>query len=242
MKKLLIIKTGTTYPSIRKTSGDFEKWILDQSEIPKTAAIVYRVYKQLELPEFNEGSAIIITGSHSMVTDQSEWMRCLSVWIREKIFGKIPVLGICFGHQLITTALGGTVDYHSKGEELGSTMIDLTSEGQKDSLFRTLPARFPVYVAHSQTVVRLPPGARLLAGNDFEPHQAFSIGTNVWGVRFHPEFTAAILSQYVHHSKKHLLQEPPSTEESCSPVLEEIYGKRILKRFLEIASQKENAK
>jgi GMP synthase (glutamine-hydrolysing) len=235
MKKLLIVKAGKTYASIRKTLGDFEDWIIHQIEIPESGVLVYPAYEQSGPPEIGEISAVIITGSHAMVTGKSRWINRLSAWLKQAVSGKVPLLGICFGHQLIAQAFGGTVDYHNKGSELGTTTIKLTEEGRNDLLFRVLPSSFPVHVAHAQTVVKLPPGARLLAGNAFEPHHAFSIGNNIWGLQFHPEFNAEILRKYIQHDKKQLEKDGYDTEKILGSISDNPYGKIILKRFLEIS-------
>jgi GMP synthase (glutamine-hydrolysing) len=234
MTKLLIIKAGKTYVSIRKTMGDFEDWILDQIEMPRSAVLVHPAYEQSELPELNEISAVIVTGSHAMVTDKSRWIGRLSAWLKQEVANKVPLLGICFGHQLIARAFGGTVDYHTGGMELGTTTVKLTDEGRNDPLFKVLPSGFTIHAANSQTVVELPPGAHLLTGNTFEPHHAFSIGNNIRGVQFHPEFNAAIIRKYIKYDKKQLEKDGYDTEEILGSVSDNPYGKILLKRFVEI--------
>jgi GMP synthase (glutamine-hydrolysing) len=236
MKKLLIIKAGKTYPSIRKAMGDFEDWVISRIEIPGPDVLVHSTYEQSDPPDFNEISAVIITGSHAMVTSKSGWIKRLSAWLQQAARARIPLLGICFGHQLIAQTFGGLVAYHSKGMEIGTTVIKLTGEGQNDPLFKVLPPSFPVHVAHAQTVVKLPPGARLLAGNTFEPHQAFSLGQNIWGLQFHPEFNADILRRYIRYDKKRLEKDGYDIQKILGSVSDTPYGKIVLKRFLEITS------
>jgi len=101
-----------------------------------------------------------------------------------------PVLGICFGHQLIARALGGIVERHVKGPEAGTVEVELTDAGQRDPLFAGLPVRFGVQQGHEDHVARLPPGAVLLARNDHTPVQAFAHGPMLRAIQFHPEFTA----------------------------------------------------
>jgi GMP synthase (glutamine-hydrolysing) len=113
----------------------------------------------------------------------------------------VPVLGICYGHQLLARAMGGEVDYHPKGLEIGTTWVEQVQvgadqAGDSDLLFRGLPKTFTAHVCHSQTVVRLPSGAVRLAKNDFEPNHAFRIGRSAWGVQFHPEYDIAVMSAY----------------------------------------------
>ena len=73
-----------------------------------------------------------------------------------------------------------------------------------------------------------------MAGNAFEPHHAFSIGNNLWGVQFHPEFNAAILRKYIKYDKKQLEKDGYNTEEILGSVSDNPYGKILLKRFIEI--------
>jgi GMP synthase (glutamine-hydrolysing) len=134
-----------------------------------------------------------------MVTEQLPWMQETASWLVKAISAGIPVLGICFGHQLLATALGGAVGWNPRGREIGTVPITLTPAGTDDPLLGILPATFPAHVTHRQSVLRLPDGARILASSDLEPHQAFAVGAKVWGVQFHPEFSAAAMHGYLDH-------------------------------------------
>jgi GMP synthase (glutamine-hydrolysing) len=237
MKKLLIIKTGTTCGVIRRQAGDFEDMIIDRCQIPISRTATCEVFKRQRLPEISDFFAVIITGSHAMVTDNPRWSIYLAQWLKEKAIGVVPILGICFGHQLIAHCSGGKVAYHPQGKELGTVMIRLTDEGQSDALLKVLPTEFPAHVAHSQTVIDLPYKARLLAGNTFEPHHAFSIGRFTWGVQFHPEFTADIIRLYVKLQEKQLLKNGYDAGAVLNSIKDNPFGERVLKRFLEIAEE-----
>ncbi len=110
---------------------------------------------------------------------------------------KIPLLGICYGHQLLARAMGGEVGYHPAGIETGTVDLTLAPTCADDLLFSSLPHHFLVQADHSQTVTSLPPGAVCLASTDQETNHAFRIGRNAWGLQFHPEFTAEIMSMYI---------------------------------------------
>ncbi|MEL7568807.1 MAG: gamma-glutamyl-gamma-aminobutyrate hydrolase family protein [Bacillota bacterium] len=159
---------------------------------------MWPAYLNKPAPELDDVSAIIITGSHSMVTDQDDWSMALCAWLRSHRSKCIPTLGICYGHQLISQAFGGQVDYYPQGKELGTVSIQLTEAGISDPLLGVLPRSFLGHVAHSQTVLQLPPGARILAKNDFEQHHAFVLDDCIWGVQFQPEFNAGITEAYTH--------------------------------------------
>lgn len=231
MKPLLIIKTGTTFPSIRERHGDFEDFIIGLLPHVAKPPVVASIFEGCRLPAGDEISGAIITGSHSMVTDREEWSEYLAAWLRRIPAGSLPVLGICYGHQLLAHALGGEVAYHPQGMETGAVKIRLTAAGRKDPLLGCLPDSFLGYVAHSQTVVKLPAAATLLAENDFEPHHAFVVGGNMWGVQFHPEYTAAITRGYIAEQERQLAQAGHDVGQLLAAVRDAVFGRLLITRF-----------
>jgi GMP synthase (glutamine-hydrolysing) len=235
MKKLLIIKAGTTYPAIRKEAGDFDDMIIERAGLERNEVTVCPVYEGRQLPEPDNIYAAIITGSHDMVTDRAAWSLYLEAWVRETAFNRIPVLGICYSHQLIAQALGGEAGYHPGGLEFGTVTVGLTEAGKANPLMRGLPAMFPVHVAHAQTVTKLPPGAMVLANNQFEPHHSIAFGHNIWGLQFHPEYTVDIIHRYIDEAKRGLEKKGYDIQSLHSAVAETPCGQIILKRFIELA-------
>ncbi len=202
MKSLIIFKVGDTFPDLAAELGDFEQWIktgLGQTALPVT---VIDPRKNDPLPAIATVAGAVITGSHSMVTDQEEWSENLGAWLREAVAAHVPLLGICYGHQLLAHALGGEVSNHPVGLEIGTVSVALNEHAKDDPLLGNLPATFPAQVVHRQSVRTLPPGATLLGGNDFEPHQAYRVGSCAWGVQFHPEFSPKAMASYVQHMSK----------------------------------------
>jgi GMP synthase (glutamine-hydrolysing) len=234
MRKLLIIKTGTTFPSIRQKHGDFEDYIINQIGIPASDVVTAPVFITKTLPALDDVSAVIITGSHAMVTDRENWSRRLAYWLRNVCGASVPVLGLCYGHQIIADAWGGSVDYHPGGQEVGTVEIELCEAGKRDPLLGCLPEKFLGHVFHAQTVTGLPPGASLLAKNAFEPHHAFVIHDNIWGVQFHPEFTAAVMLAYVEEESRALIQAGFAIDKLKDSLMDNSYGQRLLRRFISL--------
>ena len=196
MKPLLIVKTGETMPELRSRRGDFEDWIAGGFEGVLDTAVV-APYAGDRLPAPENFSGVVISGSHAMVTDRAAWSEHTAVWIQEVMAAEIPLLGICYGHQLIAHALGGRVGDTPGGAEVGMTEIRLRAEAMRDPLFCQIPATMQVHASHTQSAVRLPKGAVCLASNAHEPHHAFSVGSSTWGLQFHPEFDAEIMKAYL---------------------------------------------
>ncbi|MCX7797535.1 MAG: glutamine amidotransferase [Melioribacter sp.] len=197
-KKLYILKMGSTFYSVRKKYGDFEDWIIKGLGKDLNSNIqVINVVEGESLPKLSNCLGVIITGSHSMVTENKDWSLKVEKWIPLLLTENIPVLGICYGHQLIAKALGGYVDYHPGGEKMGSIQIKLTNNANDDKLFSSLPKRFFANVSHSQSVFSLPVNAQILAYDKSDSIYAYRIGENIWGVQFHPEFDKNIMNEYL---------------------------------------------
>lgn len=197
MTPILLIKTGDTFPELKARCGDFETMMANCLPAGSVDLTVYDARGEQPLPDLTAFSGIILTGSHSMVTDCEPWSERLLPYIQEMRERSKPVLAVCYGHQLMAKAFGGEVGFHPKGPEAGSVAVHLTEAGQQDALLGQLPPSFSANVGHSQTVTRLPADAVLLARNDFEPNEAYRIGETMWAVQFHPEFDQAITQYYI---------------------------------------------
>lgn len=197
MKSLYIFKVGTTFPATQKMLGDFDSWTITAlGPLPLTIKTL-ALHEGAALPPIDDCAGIIITGSHAMVTDKLSWSTALEKWLPQLVDANIPLLGVCYGHQIIAEALGGKVDFHPQGKEVGIVNIELLSSCDTDPLFQNLPQVFPAHTTHAQTVLQLPTNATRLAFNLHDPHHAFRVGTHIWGVQFHPEYTPAIMRNYI---------------------------------------------
>ena len=109
----------------------------------------------------------------------------------------VPAWGSCWGVQLATVALGGTVRRNPRGRELGvARAISTTAAGRSHPLLATRPAVFDALCSHIDELEQLPPGAEVLAGNEFCPIQALAVelpsGSIFFGTQYHPEFTLLV--------------------------------------------------
>lgn len=197
MKDLYIVKCGSTFDFIKDEFGDFEDWIIEKLEDKSRDIFVLDVKNDEELPILGKNDAVILTGSHSMVTHEEPWSLLLEKWIPKLIDEEIPLLAICYGHQLLAKSLGGVSTYHENGIEIGSVDINLDENSKNDSISSKLKNSFKAHTVHSQTVVKLPNNAVRLAFNSHDTNHAFRIGSCAWGVQFHPEFDKNIMDLYI---------------------------------------------
>jgi GMP synthase (glutamine-hydrolysing) len=238
MKPILIIKAGTTTGVLKKELGDFDDWVITGTQLPRSAFIVTPVYKTIPLPQPQYISGIIITGSHANVTEPLPWIEETAQFLKAAAQQDIPILGICFGHQLLAHAFGGRVDFHPNGWELGKIRVHKTEAAETDLLMRVLPSEFTAFASHSQSVIELPPDAERLAYNTFEAHHAFRLNETVWGVQFHPELTCEIMNAYLSHFQEHLKDQAKNEQQERISCKDSEFGATLLKRFVTIVEKR----
>ncbi len=236
MKKIILIKAGGTFKELRRQKGDFEDWIIRGMGVKPLQVRVVSVVAGETPPEPESGAGIVMTGSHTMVTHAEEWSEKLCPWIRRAVEKSIPFLGICYGHQLLARALGGEAGNHPQGPEIGTVRINLDAAAQNDILFGGLANHFPIHVTHTQSVLRLPPGARVLASSDYEPYHAVAFAESAWGVQFHPEFDAQVMRFYVAAQAEKLRKLDRDPEWVREQVVETPVSTGILVRFAQLAA------
>jgi GMP synthase (glutamine-hydrolysing) len=234
MSTFIILKTGHTYPAIARSSGDFEQWIQRGIDVGTMPVQISDPRNEDAFPSMDKVAGVVVTGSRCMVTDRAPWSEASALWLRRLVENDVPVLGICFGHQLLAHAMGGDVEYHPDGIEIGTVSVKCTEFAPQDELFQGLPPTLRVHAVHRQSVRRLPPNAVLLAGNDFEPHHAYRIGRSAWGVQFHPEFDAEVMTAYIRQLADDLANVGRNVDSLLQEVRETEWAGLILKRFGEI--------
>ncbi len=123
--------------------------------------------------------AVILSGGPNSVYDPDAPRPDSAVWS-----GRIPVLGICYGAQLMARELGGDVLAAAK-REYGPASVTITSE---DGLFTGLDREQPVWMSHGDSITRLPEGFRATAQTDSSPLAGFADpGRGLYAIQFHPE-------------------------------------------------------
>jgi GMP synthase-like glutamine amidotransferase len=144
----------------------------------------YRVFENDFPRDVNECDAWLITGSVSGVYEDLAWIKRLLSFVQAAYAADVPLIGICFGHQLIAQALGGHVIKSPKGWGLGRQCYDLHAdfEGVNDK-------KLALYAIHQDQVVEVPPQAQVLASSAHCPIAALRYKGRALSFQPHPEFS-----------------------------------------------------
>jgi GMP synthase (glutamine-hydrolysing) len=148
----------------------------------------YQTYSVIrrEMPaSIHDCEGWLITGSRHGVYESLDWMLKLQVFIRELERASVPLVGICFGHQIIAQALGGEVVKSDKGWSVGlhSYQIDVAQAWMGDA-----PEQVGIYTFHQDQVVEKPPAAKVFSSSDFCPYAGLGYGDSIITIQAHPEF------------------------------------------------------
>ncbi|RYY63680.1 MAG: glutamine amidotransferase, partial [Comamonadaceae bacterium] len=151
----LIIETGQPVASMRR-HGSFAHWIRVAAGLDRDDTVVVDAAGPDgsggdELPSREGFAGVIVTGSAAMVPDRHDWSERTGAWLRDAAHAGLPLLGICYGHQLIAHALGGDVGPNEIGREMGTVRIHLHPEAQGDALFSGLASPFAAQATHLQS-------------------------------------------------------------------------------------------
>lgn len=229
--KVLVLQAGEPAPALRLQAGDYAAWF---AEAFGTGAALRPVaaYAGAELPDPRGFDAVLMTGSPLSVTtyDQDAWMPRAGRFLVDAAEAGKPVLGVCFGHQLIARALGGKVEKNPRGREIGTIEVALTDAGRAHPVLGEVPGGV-FHATHEDAVTALPPGATLLGENRFGI-QAFAVGERVLCVQFHPELDARRTRALI-ETRRSILELEGLYEGAVAGVRETACGKALLGRWLE---------
>ncbi len=136
-----------------------------------------------KIPELTENiKGVILSGSPSSVMEEGSPAVDLSL-----LKGKLPLLGVCFGAQLLAKEFKGAVEKSDSREYGRAHLVSIDAD---DKLFRGIPLKSQVWMSHGDTITRLPEGARLTASTESVANAAFRFeGEDTFCIQFHPEVT-----------------------------------------------------
>lgn len=202
--KIGIITCGYVDPPLSDSHGQYVDMI-ESAFASVNEAMVFQNYDAIkgELPDLDECHGFILTGSVHNAYDDYPWILALVDWIRSCEARRKPLVGICFGHQIIARALGGVVEKSHKGWGLGSCEVKVVAFKEWMNLAID-SAR--MLVSHQDQVVVVPRQMRVIAGNDFCPNFMLVKDNHILTVQGHPEFSPEFTEKLV-RKRQHLLSQ-----------------------------------
>lgn len=130
--------------------------------------------------------AWLCTGSRRSVYDDDEWIEPASAFVRQVRDAGVPFVGICFGHQLLAHALGGSVEKAGCGWGVGIHPVRMV---RSEPWMRPARERLQLHFMHQDQVTRPPADAVVLGCTDHCEVAMFRVGDSMLGMQAHPEFT-----------------------------------------------------
>lgn len=232
MQQITLIKTGSTIAAIAQQYGDFEDWFMAGMEVSSLQQV--EVFRNQPLPALEKTAGIVITGSASMVSHRQDWSEKTAQWLRQAVQAGLPVLGVCYGHQLLAHALGGKVGPNPNGRQIGTVATTMLPAAAEDPLLGDLPFHYSAQTSHSESVLELPPNAQRLASSPLDNNFAIRFSENAWGVQYHPEFTAAVMSEYIKYRADAISAEGLDPDQLLSKVSDTEEARSVLKIFADL--------
>lgn len=183
-----ILQTGRAPDALLAETGDYPDMFARHLAAHGFQSRTWDV-TAMDLPDGPEAAGgWLITGSRHGAYDDLPWIRPLEALIRRIVAAGVPLVGICFGHQVIAQALGGRVEKFAGGWSVGPTEYRLAEGGTR-----------VLHAWHQDQVVRPPEGARTTATGPGCAHAALAIGDRVMTWQPHPEYDDRVLAGLMTH-------------------------------------------
>jgi GMP synthase-like glutamine amidotransferase len=171
-----ILQTGQAPAELRERTGDYPAMF---ERLLAGHGLEFRTWhvEAMEFPEsVHDADGWLITGSRHGAYEDHPFIAPLEAFIRDAYAARVPLVGVCFGHQIIAQALGGRVEKFDGGWAVGPQRYDF------DGTPLTLNAW------HQDQVVQPPEGATIIASNDFCRYAGLAYDNHALSVQAHPEY------------------------------------------------------
>lgn len=200
-KKVIgILRTGYIGGPLGEAHGEFPEMFI---EMIGTKDFDYRTYNVIEgeFPAAAEDcDGWIVTGSKHGAYEDHPWIPPLEEFIRKLVASRQPTVGICFGHQIMAQAMGGTVEKFDGGWGIGPQTYTEKDTGKEVTLL----------AFHQDQVVTPPPGANITHSSDFCAHAGLRYSETCFSLQPHPEHTRSFVKDLIDDRRGSIIPEDVS--------------------------------
>ncbi|MFN3984990.1 MAG: type 1 glutamine amidotransferase [Rhodocyclaceae bacterium] len=185
--KIGILQCDDVMERLQPAHGNYPEMItaLLHEQDPELVVRSYASHRG-DLPaRLDECDGYLTTGSRFGVNDGLPWIDALRGFVADLHAAHHPLVGICFGHQMMAVALGGEVRKSDKGWGVGMSFNEIVA---RKPWMEPYQPSLDLVVSHQDQVTRLPPDAEILARSAFCPYYMVQYGNHFLGVQGHPEF------------------------------------------------------
>jgi len=194
------VKILVVQPEVDDPPHLFGEWLVEAGATLE----VCHPYAGDEVPTLDGYAGLLVMGGAMSANDDEvlAWIGPVKELIRDAVSEGVPSLGICLGHQLMGSALGGRVTPNPRGQQVGLLPVGWTAEAARDRLFGGLATPRRGVQWNYDLVVEPPPDAVVLATTPEGEVQVARYGPTAWGVQLHPEVDEAVVGTWVTESER----------------------------------------
>jgi len=199
MAKIIVVQSRTQPERIEREQRNFRAAIGGRAQVEFLSALDEKLAWIYPSELLSECNGIIFGGSSDFDfdggRDEKDPARIISTIILARVKAIVtfalaedfPLLGVCFGHQIIAEMQGGEISHDKNQTKFGAYEVALTHDGEKDPLFSKFPKTFYAQYAHKDSATKLPTGATLLGQANNCKYSILRYGSRAYTMQFHPE-------------------------------------------------------
>lgn len=184
--KIGILQTGRSPDELREKHGDYDDFFKKMLAGRGFDFVTYKALDGVLPASIHDADGWLITGSKFGAYEGHDWIPPLEDFLRDVFDAGVPIVGVCFGHQILAQALGGKVEKFAGGWSVGATDYEVT-DGPSERILAW----------HQDQVTEIPDQAEVIGSSDFCANAILAYGDKALTIQPHPEFTSAFLADLV---------------------------------------------